>query len=1156
MDVNNRELALQAGLLMLLVTTIVIGAGSFLLGFFFDFHHYHAFELVSDSSLVILLCGLGLSAVMANWARCCKAIAIALAAIATYTLLHNAIDTDSSASLLSGQPRLPNQAVPIHIIAGFCLWIGPYGLWQRRTWQLGGLFLCLTGCMTVADYSDWSIPVWFPRASALIPGLLCSLFGAAMLVVSRRMPQLTTSLNSSAILACVVGVCLSMGGWFLVSWNQHQEMRQGAQQILDVITDNVDQTLASRAIVLQRLAERWNQVFDDPPSRNREIERYWADYPSILAVSYYNPTVTDRWLRARHGSALQWLDNQLKSLPTMYWIDQQQDTIQWSFPDPGRPTLGLLSIQSPESPYQLVAAINFAKLVEHETNIVTGTFALQISHSKGHLINTGFGLMNAASPQLSAPTFAERTTLLPGETELTLSLSELANVSPKLANFIAAGVGLSGLLLTYQLVFSFALISARTQRSRELATAQDTLLGSEQRFRSLFTQNPDAVFSLDLNGYYLSVNQPLLSLLEISETHIIGSHWQAMVSHEHQPMVETAFQEALTGSAQRFDIEIKNRHGIVHQLDISFLPTVVKGEVVGVYGIAKEMTALRQKESQLRIYQRSLEASSNGILICEAQHPDYPFLYVNPAFEAITGYTTEEAKGRQCQFLQGPDTDPAQIAEIALALENQHDITLTLRHYRKNGQAFWNHLFLSPVRSPSGEVTHFVGSINDISERQEHENALAFHATHDVLTGLGNRALFEDHLRHDVELARRHQQQLAVLFIDLDEFKPINDTLGHYVGDQVLIHAARRLEQAIRPSDTLCRFGGDEFVLLLPDLKNTRQAEEIAERLLIELSQPYQIERHELYLSASIGIALNDKQLNYPEELLQQADMAMYKAKQQGRNTLQTFTQDINQKLTQRVTLRNDLQEAILNDQFVLHYQPLLTHKGEVHGLEALVRWNHPTKGSISPGAFIPIAEETGQITALGQWVTERAARDFLTLQSQLPGNCRIAVNISPLQFHQPGFLSSLCTTLEKTGLSATSLELEFTEGILMNDTDAAISTLHALQEMGISIAIDDFGTGFSSLSYLRDLPINKVKIDRSFIHNIANDSKDTAIVQGIIALAHHLDLVVVAEGVETTQQQRQLEALNGDIYQGYLFARPMPFNALQTWLAERSIYR
>ncbi|HSP32506.1 MAG TPA: diguanylate cyclase, partial [Halomonas sp.] len=1050
MDVNNRKLALQAGLLMLLVTTIVIGAGSFLLGFVPDVHQPQSLVILPDSAFVILLCGLGLSAVMAGFERFRKVTSIALAAIASYTLIHNALAPSyHAASLLSGHQRLPSQAAPILLMAAFCLWVGPHGRWQRRIWQLGGLFLWVVGCLTLIAHVGWTVPTWLPRASALIPGLLCFLFGIAMVMVSRRIPHLKTSLSSAAVLAGIIGVSLSMSGWFLVSWNQHQETRHSAKKNLETIAINIDQTLASRAIVLERLAERWRQVFEDAASRSREVDRYWADYPSILAIAYFNPDADDIWRRARQGSALLWLDDQLSTLSTLTWLNQQRNSTQWSFPDYEHPTLALLSLQQQDQRYQLVAFVDIGLLIEQETSVASETVALHINHVNGYLINEGNGLLPAVAPTPPAITLAEHTAVLPGGSVLNLALTELPDPPLILANFIAAGVGLSGLLLTYQMVFSFALISARAQRSRELAQAKETLEDSEQRFRSLFTQNPDAVFSLDVRGYYISVNQSVLTLLEISKAQIIGSHWQDVVAEENHASVAAAFQQALMGISQRFDLEVITQQGSPRQLDVSFLPTVVMDQVVGVYGVAKEITALHEKESQLRIYQRSLEASSNGILICEALKDDYPILYVNPAFVAITGYELDEIKGRNCRFVQGPDTDPKQISEIESALKQQRDISLTIRNYRKNGQAFWNNVFISPVRAHSGQITHFVGSINDISERRDHENALAFHATHDALTGLGNRALFEDHLRHDVELAKRHKQQLAVLFIDLDEFKPINDTLGHAIGDQVLIHVARRLEQTIRPSDTLCRFGGDEFVLLLPDLKSPRQAEEVAERLLVELALPYRIERHELYLSASIGIALNDKRLSHPEELLRQADMAMYKAKKHGRNTLQTFTQDINQKLTQRVTLRNDLQEAILNDQFALHYQPLLTHDGQVQGFEALVRWNHPTKGAISPGLFIPIAEETGQIIALSQWVMERAARDFLLLQPQLPGHCRMAINLSPMQFHRRSFLSTLRSTLEATGLSANSLELELTEGILMNDTDAAIDTLHALRAMG-----------------------------------------------------------------------------------------------------------
>ncbi|WP_075879636.1 putative bifunctional diguanylate cyclase/phosphodiesterase [Vreelandella massiliensis] len=559
-----------------------------------------------------------------------------------------------------------------------------------------------------------------------------------------------------------------------------------------------------------------------------------------------------------------------------------------------------------------------------------------------------------------------------------------------------------------------------------------------------------------------------------------------------------------------------------------------------------------QSEAQLHIFERSLQASSNGVLIADATQTDQPIVYANPAFTQMTGYPIEEVKGRNCRFLQGPDTHPEPVAQMHQALSEARAVDLTVRNYRKDGRPFWNQVFISPVHASDGQVTHFIGILNDISERKNHENQLAFHATHDALTGLGNRALFEDHLRHDVELAKRHQQLIAVLFIDLDEFKPINDTLGHAVGDRVLINVAKRLEATIRPSDTLCRFGGDEFVLLLPDLADLNQAEEIAERVIHDLEQPYQIDDHELHLSASVGIALSDEHLNNPSELIQHADMAMYKAKKQGRNAIQTFTHDINAKLTQRLMLRNDLQEAITQEQFSLHYQPLINADGTIKGFEALLRWQHPDKGYISPGRFIPLAEQTGQIIPLGQWVMERAAQDLLALSPSLPNHCLISINLSPLQFHREDFLKTLAATLETTGLPASRLELELTEGVLMNDTQGAIATLHALRDMGIHVAIDDFGTGFSSLSYLRHLPVDTLKIDRSFITHLPENRKDTAVVSGIIGLAHHLDLTVVAEGIETAEQRQALVALDCDVFQGYFLARPMPFTAVENWLASR----
>lgn len=389
---------------------------------------------------------------------------------------------------------------------------------------------------------------------------------------------------------------------------------------------------------------------------------------------------------------------------------------------------------------------------------------------------------------------------------------------------------------------------------------------------------------------------------------------------------------------------------------------------------------------------------------------------------------------------------------------------------------------------------------------------------------------------------------MAVLFVDLDDFKPINDSLGHAIGDEVLIEVARRLSSAMRPGDTLGRLGGDEFVVLMTDAPREQQAE-MAEALLRLVAQPYRIGHHELHLSASIGIAVSNGAIEQPMELIQQADMAMYLAKQQGCNAFQWYTSEITTRVNERLAMRNELQEAIDGQRLELYYQPLYDQKGEIVSVEALLRWNHPVRGFVSPGEFIPLAEETGQIMLISRWVLERACLDMGLLDARGLAGFKVAVNLSPLQFHRSGFLDALRDTLATTRLPASRLELELTEGVLLKDAQDVVDILHALRRMGIEVSIDDFGTGYSSLNYLKQLPIGKIKIDRSFIREVTHSVDDASIVQAIISMAHHLGLSVVAEGVETEQQLHLLKGYGCDLFQGFLLARPMPLARLEQTL-------
>ncbi|WP_231898033.1 sensor domain-containing phosphodiesterase [Halomonas sp. hl-4] len=697
-------------------------------------------------------------------------------------------------------------------------------------------------------------------------------------------------------------------------------------------------------------------------------------------------------------------------------------------------------------------------------------------------------------------------------------------------------------LLTEKAAGLMALAVERFQVRRSLEE-------SEQRYRSLFTHHPDAVFSLDEQGHFVSANATCASISGYSVDEIVGSHFHLFIYESDIEAVNQRYQSVMQGDIIRYELVIRDRAGEPHIMDLINLPIVIDGEIQGLYGIAQEVTDKRKQESRLRTLERSVEASVNGVVIADATQPGLPIVYANQAFTIMTGYEQAEIIGRNCRFLQGEGTDPDIVEKIRQQLSEQRDVHVTLRNYRKDGSLFWNDLYIAPVRNPDGQLTHFVGVQHDITKHKAFEARLAYHATHDDLTRLPNRSCFEDTLSDAFATARHQHHEVAVLFVDLDDFKPINDNLGHAVGDRVLEEVAQRLLGAVGKQHLVARLGGDEFVILHPCVNDATEVVNVAEGLLAALSLPYCIEGQELYLTASVGIAISQDALSEPKTLIQQADMAMYKAKQQGRNAYQWFTAAFNDSASERLILRNELQEAIERHEFELYYQPLLNRHGRLIGVEALLRWPHPTKGFISPARFIPLAEATGQIIPISEWVFDRACRDMQSLSQQGRGNLAVAVNVSPLQFQRSSFLTTLRQTLLTTGLPSQQLALELTEGILMENTEATIDTLHALRDMDIGISIDDFGTGFSSLSYLKHLPISTVKIDRSFIHELSHSDSDAAIVKGIISMAHHLGLNVVAEGVETAEQHQQLLDYHCDAFQGFGLAKPMPLDRLVTFM-------
>jgi diguanylate cyclase (GGDEF)-like protein/PAS domain S-box-containing protein len=577
----------------------------------------------------------------------------------------------------------------------------------------------------------------------------------------------------------------------------------------------------------------------------------------------------------------------------------------------------------------------------------------------------------------------------------------------------------------------------------------------------------------------------------------------------------------------------------VLKTNLSRLPSAVRRALQE----ATERVMLRETEEALRLRDRAVEASVNPVMIVSASDPEMPLVYVNRAFEQVTGYSREEAIGRNCRFLQGTDRDQPELDKIRRAIAEQHDGQALVRNYRKNGSLFWNKLYVTPVLDPrSGAVTHFVGVQYDITEIKRYQEELEHQANHDALTGLANRNLLKDRLQQSLALAHRYERPFSLAFIDLDNFKLVNDSLGHDIGDRLLKIVAERLVTCVREGDTVARLGGDEFVLLVTEQERDDSVYRIVQRVMAAISQPFVIDQREFKVTCSVGIASFPGDGEDADTLLRNADTAMYRAKDLGRNTFQLYSSEMNANFGERLTLETDLWKALERDEFVLHYQPKVDLKtGRIIGMEALLRWRHPVSGMIPPGKFIPVAEESSLIVEIGRWVINEACAQNKAWQNDGMRYVPIAVNISARQLHDKDLVETVRTALKTTGLRAEHLEIELTESAVMLNADETINTMALLRGMDVRISLDDFGTGYSSLSYLKRFPVTGLKIDQSFVRDLGSDPDDAAIVRAIIVVAQELMLDVTAEGVETVEQLEFLKAHGCGEAQGYYFARPVP---------------
>ncbi|MYN02685.1 EAL domain-containing protein [Pseudoduganella sp. DS3] len=551
---------------------------------------------------------------------------------------------------------------------------------------------------------------------------------------------------------------------------------------------------------------------------------------------------------------------------------------------------------------------------------------------------------------------------------------------------------------------------------------------------------------------------------------------------------------------------------------------------------------LKAANQALLLRQRAIESSTNAVVItsCDLHNP---IVYVNPAYERITGYSSAEVLGTSPRLLFGQDLDQPGIDELRSAIREQRDGHAVLRCYRKDGSQFWNDIYMSPVRDEQGAVTNFISIQHDITAIKAYESELHHQSTHDSLTGLPNRVLLQDRLAQTIQHSGRKGHELWLVSIDLDRFKFTNSRLGHKGGDRLLQIVAARLQAAVRPVDTVARLGGDEFaLLLLPEHGGTAPRAEQLRRVLDSLAAPLVLDNTELFLTCSAGIAVFPSDSKEPGVLAERADIAMFRAKEMGGNNYRFYTASMNEQLGERLRIESALRTALERREFELHYQPQVdTASGRIMGMEALIRWRHPEMGMVAPNRFIPLAEETGQILAVGHWVLRTACRQLRDWQGQGRRDLRMAVNVSARQLAEPDFVQDVADVLADTGLAPHCLELELTESAVMNDVEHATQVMHALKKLGIKLAIDDFGTGYSSLAHLKRFEIDVLKIDQTFVRDLTVDPDDAAIVCTIIALAGNLGLEVISEGVETQEQIDFLRRHGCCHMQGYFFGRPLP---------------
>lgn len=674
---------------------------------------------------------------------------------------------------------------------------------------------------------------------------------------------------------------------------------------------------------------------------------------------------------------------------------------------------------------------------------------------------------------------------------------------------------------------------------------------AEVEYKSILHTSHDGYWLVSArDARFLEVNVAAANMLGYSVDELKELSIPDVEAAQSPEYIAQNIQAIMSSPSKSVCFETRHRHRDGHIIDVEVSTQYIDVRGGVFVAFIRDISERKAVEEKLLLNMHILNGISEGVAVTDSAQK---FIYVNPAFTAITGYSAKDVLGRNPKLLSSGLMERTFYGKMWDDLNDTGHWEGEIIDRRKNGESYVEWLSISTLKDEHGDVHHYVSVFSDISDRKAAEKRVAHMAQHDFLTGLPNRMLLLDRMAQAIAHSRREGKMVALMFFDLDRFKNINDTLGHLVGDKFLKIVAERISRASRSSDTVSRLGGDEFVVMLTDLQSADDVPPVATKMLESVAGNCVIDGHEIEITTSIGISLFPADGEDGETLLMRADTAMYHAKQQGRNHYQFFTSEMNRRAFERMDIEQRLRQAVKRDELELYYQPQIDRiSGKLIGAEALLRWN-TKQGMVSPGAFIPIAEETGLIIPIGEWVLREACRQSTEWRKMGVPEIVVSVNISTVQCRQKNFAKLVSSVLDETGLPAAGLELEITESAVMNDAETAILTLYEIKKAGVQLAMDDFGTGYSSLIYLKRLPLDKLKIDQTFVRHMVDDADDAMIVSTIINMARNLGLKHIAEGVETKEQVELLSLYGCDEMQGYYFGKPMPADEFAEYFRKHS---